>query len=161
MTDTTSQSDSDLASFGSQRHQVRQVALQALFEIDSTSHPTDVVLKERLLEAKFDDGGREFLRRLVRGVLHNTDLLNGLIAEHAPDRPVDQLALIDRNILRLALFEIASNEIDTPPKVVINEAIELAKTFGSDTSPRFINGVLGSVLGSDAPDYTESKPVNS
>lgn len=151
MTDTAP--PSDLPSSGSHRHQVRQVALQALFEIDSTSHPTDVVLKERLLEAKFDDGGKEFLQRLVRGALYNIELLNDLIAEHAPDRPVEQLALVDRNILRLALFEIASNEIDTPPKVVINEAIELAKTFGSDTSPRFINGVLGAVLGSPAPDF--------
>jgi len=137
---------SDSSASGSQRHQVREVALQALFEIDSTKHPTNTVLQERLVETTFDEGGAEFLRRLVRGVLHNLDLLNSLIGKNAPDRPVDELALIDRNILRLALFEIASEEIDTPPKVVINEAIELAKTFGSDTSPRFINGVLGSAL---------------
>lgn len=146
MAESTPQSDTQPS--GSSRHQVRAVALQALFEIDSTGHPTNVVLEERLLEVDFDGKRATFLRRLVRGVLHNMALLNQLIAEHAPDRPVDDLALIDRNILRLALFEVASEEIDTPPKVVINEAIELAKTFGSDTSPRFVNGVLGSVLGS-------------
>lgn len=144
MADSTSQPDSKLS--GSLRHQVRAVALQALFEIDSTEHSTSVVLQERLLAVDFDEKRTTFLRKLVRGVLHNMELLNQLIAEHAPDRPVDDLALIDRNILRLALFEVASNEINTPPKVVINEAIELAKTFGSDTSPRFVNGVLGSVL---------------
>lgn len=146
MADSTTQSEQSPA--GSQRHQVREVALQALFEIDSTGHPINAVLQERLLDADFDKLGTEFLRRLVRGALHNIDLLNSLIAENAPDRPVEELAIIDRNILRLALFEIASEEIDTPPKVVINEAIELAKTFGSDTSPRFINGVLGSALNS-------------
>lgn len=146
MEELTPQSDSQPS--GSSRHQVRAVALQALFEIDSTAHPTSVVLEERLSEVEFDENRKVFLRKLVRGVLHNMALLNQLIAEHAPDRPVDDLALIDRNILRLALFEVASNEIDTPPKVVINEAIELAKTFGGDTSPRFINGVLGSVLSS-------------
>lgn len=146
MADSTTQSEQ--SPVGSQRHQVREVALQALFEIDSTGHPINAVLQERLLEADFDKLGSAFLRRLVRGALHNIDLLNSLIAENAPDRPVEELAIIDRNILRLALFEIASEEIDTPPKVVINEAIELAKTFGSDTSPRFINGVLGSALNS-------------
>lgn len=149
MADSIPQSDAQPS--GSLRHQVRAVALQALFEIDSTAHSTSVVLNERLLEVEFDEKRVAFLRKLVRGVLHNLQLLNQLIAEHAPDRPVDELALIDRNILRLALFEVASEEIDTPPKVVINEAIELAKTFGSDTSPRFINGVLGSVLGDSKP----------
>ena len=144
MADSIEQADSSTP--GSQRHQVREVALQALFELDSTEHPINSVLRERLEESDFDEGGAEFLRRLVRGVLHNIDLLNNLVGENAPDRPVEELAIIDRNILRLALFEIASEEIDTPPKVVINEAIELAKTFGSDTSPRFINGVLGSAL---------------
>lgn len=144
MADSTEQADSSTS--GSQRHQVREVALQALFELDSTEHPINIVLQERLDESDFDEDGAEFLRRLVRGVLHNVDLLNNLIGENAPDRPVEELAIIDRNILRLALFEIASEEIDTPPKVVINESIELAKTFGSDTSPRFINGVLGSAL---------------
>ena len=74
------------------------------------------------------------------------ETLNALIAQHAPAWPVNQLAIIDRNILRLALFEIGSKQADTPPKVVLNEAVELAKTFGSDSSPRFVNGVLGSAL---------------
>ena len=73
-------------------------------------------------------------------------MLNDLIAQYAPEWPVDQLAIVDRNILRLALFEIGCSDSDTPPKVVINEAVELAKVFGSDSSPRFVNGVLGSAL---------------
>lgn len=72
--------------------------------------------------------------------------LDTIIKKYAPDWPVDQLAIIDRNILRLALFEIGCHDSDTPPKVVINEAVELAKTFGGDSSPRFVNGVLGSAL---------------
>jgi transcription antitermination protein NusB len=101
---------------------------------------------ERLAEDGMDEHGIHFMRWLVSGVIKNIDLLNQLIVKYAPEWPVDQLAIIDRNILRLALFEIGSRDSDTPFKVVINEAIELAKTFGSDSSPRFINGVLGSAL---------------
>ena len=83
---------------------------------------------------------------MVAGVVRNQPALNTLISKYAPEWPVDQLAIIDRNILRLAFFEIGAHDTDTPPKVVINEAVELAKVFGSDSSPRFINGVLGSAL---------------
>ena len=69
-----------------------------------------------------------------------------MIARHAPEFPIDQLALIDRNILRLGLFELGSKSADVPPKVVINEAVELAKLFGGDGTPRFVNGVLGAAL---------------
>jgi N utilization substance protein B len=82
----------------------------------------------------------------VSGVINNLDILNTFIVKYAPEWPVDQLAIIDRNILRLAFFEIGAHDSDTPPKVAINEAVELAKVFGSDSSPRFINGVLGSAL---------------
>ncbi len=74
------------------------------------------------------------------------DELNRLIGKYAPEWPVEQLAIVDRNILRMALFELGATEATTPPKVVINEAVELAKLFGSDSSPRFVNGVLGSAL---------------
>jgi N utilization substance protein B len=74
--------------------------------------------------------------------------LDIVIRHFAPEWPVEQLALIDRSILRLSLFEIGSREADTPPRVVINEAVELAKIYGSDSSPRFVNGVLGSALDS-------------
>ena len=76
----------------------------------------------------------------------NRQELDRVIAKYAPEWPVDQLAIIDRNVLRLALFELGSRTPTRPAKVVINEAVELAKRFGSDNSPRFINGVLGSAL---------------
>lgn len=129
-----------------QRRQVRRVAVQALFEIDSVGHKPGVVIDERLAAENFDDEGAQFLRWLVSGVLRNQETMDAIIAKHAPEWPVDKLAIIDRNILRLALYELGANDGDAPPKVVINEAVELAKTFGGDSSPRFVNGVLGSGL---------------
>ena len=129
-----------------QRRRARRVAVQALFEIDSVAHEPGHVVDERLATEDLSEVGAAFLRWLVSGVVTNLDDLNGLITHYAPEWPVNQLAIIDRNILRISLFEIGAKEIDTPPKVVINEAVELAKTFGSDSSPRFVNGVLGSAL---------------
>jgi N utilization substance protein B len=129
-----------------QRRQARRLALQALFEIDMVGHAPGEVMDQRLEQDSPGEYGAAYLRWLVSGVVHNLAALNELIATYATEWPVDQLAVIDRNILRLALFEIGSREADTPPKVVINEAVELAKAFGSDSSPRFINGVLGSAL---------------
>ena len=79
------------------------------------------------------------------GVLPLVSTLDRFIAEHAPEWPLDQVAIIDRNILRIALLEFVVND-ETPPKVAINEAVELAKVFGSDSSRRFVNGVLGTLL---------------
>jgi N utilization substance protein B len=101
---------------------------------------------ERLAYSYPGEQGAEYLRWLVSGVVRHLEMLNNFIAKYAPEWPVDQLAIIDRNILRLAFFEIGARDSDTPPKVVINEAVELAKVFGSDSSPRFVNGVLGSAL---------------
>lgn len=129
-----------------QRRQARKLAIQALFEIDSVGHLPGTVVDERLAFSYPGEFGAEYLRRLVSGVVRNLGALNEMIAKYAPEWPVDQLAIVDRNILRMALFEIGAHDSDTPPKVVINEAVELAKTFGSDSSPRFVNGVLGSAL---------------
>ena len=93
------------------------------------------------------------MRWLVSGVVKYRSELDQLIHKYAPEWPVNQLAVVDRNVLRLALFELGCQQANTPPKVVINEAVELAKAFGSDSSPRFINGVLGSAL-----DETLGKP---
>lgn len=129
-----------------QRKRARRVAIQALFEIDSVGHAPGRVVDERLAVEDLGPQGVDYLRWLVSGVVRNMDAINELIARYAPAWPVNQLAIIDRNILRLALFEIGAKQADTPPKVVLNEAVELAKTFGSDSSPRFVNGVLGSAL---------------
>jgi transcription antitermination protein NusB len=126
------------------RTRARSVALQALYEIDLTGHPPGKVLEERLAETPLDSKLTDFSRQIVLGVLPLVEKLDGFIASHAPEWPLDQVALIDRNILRIALWEIAvSNE--TPIKVAINEAVELAKVYGSDSTPRFVNGVLGSL----------------
>ncbi|MBP7962266.1 MAG: transcription antitermination factor NusB [Caldilineaceae bacterium] len=132
--------------FIKQRRSARMLALQALFEIDSVHHPVGLVLEERMAGKTLDDESREFLRWLVQGVVKHMPMLDAMIITYAPEWPVDQLAIIDRNILRLSLFEISSQNSDTPEKVVINEAVELAKAFGSDSSPRFVNGVLGTAL---------------
>ena len=142
----TSQAPKKTSEFIRQRRQARRLALQALFELDTTEHRLDIVLDERIAVGGPDENSAQFLRWLVGGVAGNLATLNTLIATYAPEWPVDQLAIIDRNILRLALFEVGSRETDTPPKVVINEAVELAKEFGGESSPRFINGVLGSAL---------------
>jgi N utilization substance protein B len=135
----------------------RQLALQALFEIDSVGHAPGDVVDARLANPSIDEDNADpevmvgaetdrYLRWLVSGVVRNRSELDRLIIHYAPDWPVDQLAIIDRNVLRLAMFELGSQESDAPAKVVINEAVELAKRFGSDSSPRFVNGVLGSAL---------------
>lgn len=129
-----------------QRRLARRIAVQALFEIDSVGHPPGVVIDERLAYHAPGAHAARYLRWLVTGVVQNWETLNDLIRTYAPEWPVDQLAIVDRNILRLAIYEIGSKESDAPPKAVINEAVELGKLFGSDSSPRFINGVLGSAL---------------
>lgn len=91
-----------------------------------------------------DSAGAQFASFLVQGVIAHQDGMDKLIARYAPEWPLDQMAIIDRNILRMAIFEfLVSGE--TPVKVAINEAVELAKTYGSDSAPRFINGVLGTL----------------
>lgn len=134
------------AHFIRQRRLARILALQALFEIDSVHHQPGRVVGERMQHPELDQTGRDFLIWLVQGVLRGLELLDASIIRYAPEWPVDQLAIVDRNILRLALYEIDNKDLDTPPKVVINEAVELAKTFGSDSSPRFVNGVLGAAM---------------
>ncbi|MCB0116827.1 MAG: transcription antitermination factor NusB [Caldilineaceae bacterium] len=135
------------------RHKARQAALQVLYEIDTTQHKPGRVLDERQASAKLDEEGLRFLRWLISGVIENRADLDQLIGRYAPDWPVQQLAVIDRNILRLSIFELLSPDSDAPPKVVINEAVELAKIFGGDSSPRFINGVLGTALAEISPDH--------
>ncbi len=127
------------------RRQARISALQALYELDTTNHPVNEVVTYRLEDHPLPPEGEAFLRLLVDGVVLYREQLDALIHKYAPAWPVAQIAVIDRNVLRIALFEL-SGGADTPPKVAINEAVDLAKTFGSDSSSRFINGVLGSAM---------------
>jgi len=126
------------------RTRARGIALQALYEIDLAGHLPGVVLEERIQENELDPDLAEFARQIVVGVAPLFETLDHFIAEHAPEWPLDQVATIDRNILRIALWEFAVYG-ETPIKVAINEAVELSKTFGSDSTPRFVNGVLGSL----------------
>jgi len=126
------------------RTRARSIALQVLFEIDLVGHPLGTVLEHRLEDAALEDRLVKFAKSITFGVWPMKDELDSFIAEHAPEWPLDQVAIVDRNVLRIALWEFAVNG-DTPIKVAINEAVELAKTYGSDSSPRFVNGVLGSL----------------
>ncbi len=140
------------------RTRARSIALQALYEIDVTGHPPDMVIAERLSESPLEDNLGDFARKIVFGVLPIINELDQLIARQAPEWPLDQVAIIDRNIMRIALWEIAvSNQ--TPLKVAINEAVELGKIFGSESTPRFVNGVLGSLAlhYNDIVQYFKSK----
>ena len=139
------------------RRQARVTALQVLFEIDSVSHDPEMVLQRRLKEKSLPPSGSEFAGNLVSGVLEHKTHLDELIQKHAPEWPVEQIAIIDRNILRIAIFEIAIDR-GTPLKVAINEAIELAKLFGSDSSPRFINGVLGGLVSQGRGSFKGPSP---
>ncbi len=126
------------------RTRARGLALQALYEIDIANHPPAEVLRERLEEEPLSEDLAEFARQIIFGVLPLAHELDQIIAKYAPEWPLDQIAAIDRNILRVACWEFAAKG-ETPVKVAINEAVELAKLYGSDSAPRFVNGVLGSL----------------
>ena len=126
------------------RHKARMLALQALYEVDSVARRPEIVIERLLTEADLSQEISEFSRDLVSGTVKNREEIDRSIQKFAPAWPVEQLAIVDRNILRLAIFEILFDN-KVPVKVVVNEAVELAKTFGSESSAKFINGVLGSV----------------
>lgn len=132
------------------RHQARTLALQALYELDTTNHQADNAVAYRLEDQPLPADGEAFLRLLVSSVLIHRARLDELIQHYAPAWPVDQIAVVDRNVLRIALFEL-TGPAGTPPKVAINEAVDLAKQFGSDNSSRFVNGVLGSAVADHEP----------
>lgn len=127
------------------RHRARIVALQALFEIDCAGHNPAMVIQRRVEDSGLPESGVRFAQELVQGVNTHQERLDTLIGRYAPEWPVDQIAIIDRNVLRIAIYELLLRN-DTPTKVAINEAVELAKEFGSESSGRFINGVLGSLV---------------
>ena len=126
------------------RRQARIAALQVLYELDCTKHKAEEVIARLRAGEKLTQEALIFSEELVKGVLQHKPELDALIKKFAPAFPPEQMSVIDRNILRLAIFEILFDD-ETPIKVAINEAIELAKGFGSDSSPRLINGVLGSI----------------
>lgn len=132
-------------SFITSRRRARTVAFQVLYEVDSVDHPWDQVSSRYLKEECFPREAVSFSRDLIEGVTTHSERIDAIIFAFAPSWPVPQLPVVDRNLLRLAIYELLI-EVTSPPKVVINETIELAKRFGSDNSFRFINGVLGSLM---------------
>jgi transcription antitermination protein NusB len=126
------------------RTRARSLALQVLYEVDIANHPPADIYRSRLEDTPLSDELSDFARQIIFGVIPLTNTLDQIIAKYAPEWPLDQIAAIDRNILRMALWEFAVSH-DTPIKVAINEAVELAKHYGSDSAPRFINGVLGAL----------------
>jgi N utilization substance protein B len=126
------------------RRKARIAALQTLYEIDCTKHKVEETSARLRAGETLTQEALSFSEELVKGVLQHKSELDALIERLAPAFPVEQMPIIDRNILRLAIFEILFSKA-TPFKVAINEAIELAKDFGSDSSPRLINGILGSI----------------
>ncbi len=156
------------------RHLSRSIVMQTLYEWDFRgSNLTDLAIEESLSRnaAEFAPGVQDisFMRKLIFGIFEKRAQLDGIIEKAAPDWPIDKIALVDRNILRIGLYELLfEDRSDVPAKVAINEAIELAKTYGGETSGKFVNGVLGAVykeLGEPGKDETSKKktkfePVN-
>ncbi|HEX74071.1 MAG TPA: transcription antitermination factor NusB [Dehalococcoidia bacterium] len=129
-----------------ERRRARAIALKVLYEVDLVGHKEEGVATRLLEKEGLSEENVSFARELVSGVIRNKEAIDLNIRNFAPAWPVEQMPVVDRNILRLAIFEVLLDN-KVPIKVAINEAVELAKKFGSDNSPKFVNGVLGSVSG--------------
>ena len=126
------------------RRKARILALQALYEVDAVGHDPGAVVDGLLAGSNLSGENYRFVRELVEGVNRNYESIDQNIQRFAPAWPIEQISIIDRNILRLAIFELLIDN-RVPVKVAINEAVELAKLFGSEHSSKFVNGVLGSI----------------
>jgi N utilization substance protein B len=138
------------------RRKARKLALQVLYEIDGARHKPDRTLDSRLQQRGLSLSDERYARKLVEGVVEQKSEIDTIISTYASDWPIIQIAMVDRNLLRVSIYEIMLDN-ETPPKVAINEAVELAKIFGADSSSRFVNGVLGSVMQTLATDYENRK----
>lgn len=130
----------------SNRHLCRAIALQSLYEWDFHGASKEAVslLRRNIEEFAPDLDEKDFAERIVAGVAENREIIDGLITTFAPDWPLQKITTVDRNVLRIGTFELMYTH-EIPSKVAINEAIELAKTFGGESSGKFVNGVLGAV----------------
>lgn len=139
--------------------------MQALYEVDTTGHQPEEVLERRITEDGLAPESAEYARELVAGVLQNVGAIDSLIQKAAPAWPFAQMARIDRNIMRIALYEALFREERVPFKVAVNEAVELAKLFGSESSSRFVNGVVGRIvleeMGKDSGENTDESPTSA
>ena len=132
------------------RHLSRSIAMQSLYEWDFSGKKPDIL--EKIVEKNIKEFGpglqdKDFIWQLIKGVVSRISDIDKIIEKAAPEWPIDQITIIDRNVLRIGLYELLyGNKEEVPPKVAINEAIELAKSFGGESSGKFINGVLGTVF---------------
>lgn len=140
------------------RRRARAVVLQVLYELDFTDHEAKTALEARFEDRPLPEAAEKFARSLATGVQTYRTYLDSVVGDLAPEWPIDQIAAVDRNVLRIAIYELLF-EVDIPPKVAINEAVELAKMFGSESSPRFVNGVLGSLVSRDRVKLREMLKV--
>lgn len=136
------------------RHLGRMIAMQTLFEYDFRDDSDIEEIKSRNINEYSEATDSIFVEKLVDGTITNLEKIDKDIEKAAPEWPIDQISLIDKSILRLAIFEL-QNETDVPAKVVINEAVELGKQFGGDNSSKFINGVLGTIFDQISPEEGE------
>jgi N utilization substance protein B len=141
------------------RHLSRTIAMQSLYEWDFHSERGIIEIADRVMEPVKKDVDVEYVHRVVKGTVDSVSELDGLIAKAAPEWPLDQISIIDKSILRLSGYELLK-DLDIPPKVAINEAVEIAKTFGGENSSKFINGVLGTLY-RNSDRYTEEAAAES
>ena len=141
----------------------RRASLQILYELDTTGHSVSAVMDSHFLEVADSSAVRPVIRRLVQGVLENQLALDGIIQQYAPEFPVSQVAVIDRNILRMAIYEHLLQQRHTPVPVIINEAVQLARRFGAEQAHSFVHGVLGSITSQEAEtaptEATQAQPA--
>ena len=135
------------------RRMARRALLQVLYEVDSSGHSVEDSLRWVVEQLSLDEESVAFVEAIAAGVLQHRRELDDETHRYAPTWPVSQLPAVDRNILRIAIYEILMSR-ETPPKVAINEAVELAKQFGGENLPPFVNGVLGAVMQTIASEKT-------
>lgn len=131
-----------------ERSLARRIALQVLYEVDSVGHKVGEVLSIHLSARQVSRKTRQYTRRLVMGTIDHRTQADKVIRQYATEWPIEQMAIVDRNILRIAIFELAA-EVQIPIGVVIDEAVTLASLYGADGSTSFINGVLGALVSDD------------
>lgn len=145
------------------RHLVRTIVLQSLYEWDFYKQDADLtkIVERNILEYGPGIDEPDFVWRTLKGVIDHLPQINKIIEKAAPEWPIDQIAIIDRNVLRIGLYELLyADKAEVPSKVAINEAIEIAKAYGGVNSPKFINGVLGAVYREIAGDEVKKEETN-
>lgn len=143
----------------SNRHLARTVSMQSLFAWDFYGKDNDYL--GEVVEYNFHNFApgledKDFVKNLVNGVLNNLDEIDSYIIKYATEWPLEHITIVDRNVLRIGIYELMLEE-EVPPKVAINESIEIAKTFGGESSGKFVNGVLGAIY----KDHIQQKEENS